>query len=470
MDKETSSSKQNLAFEMSAIDVSEDYVDIPLKLSQALKDSKAQLLKFNNLLLALRHKRLKTGETSVPVYSISPWNDILVQAFLEEYLERIDASAREEAGEDESNDAPTKSSGFFCLRTWDELLLNVTEIITTQTELSALLQTEKQTFLPLSPWSDIFEKATNIWNKQIIKRTIAKRHKITLFKWKSRMTPKEYSEFVAGYLYGADEVEKEVQAIKDYKKDLSLDMKIFTATFKRQISDEEIVHKTLEIKTWEEVFMEVVNIVQEGNKLVEVLKKQDAKTHYQVARLHTTWNDCFFKAFEVRKTGLLKEIEENAILEEVASKIKKKMQSGMQEKVLPLKSDELINQGKRMFSIALELREDETKKMKAELSMVMSKKQELRDNTEKASKAINIWQKILYSALDSKRKGIQVTQTGKDQENQPLLWDQLFQTAYDIIAKRFGKSGKIRIQRKRKNDDTVVEYLEDVPFLLNYLV
>ncbi|GIY51184.1 hexokinase_2 domain-containing protein [Caerostris darwini] len=505
MDRETSSSKQNLAFEMPAIDVSEDYVDIPPKPSQALKENKDQLMKFNNLLLALRHKRLKQ-----PVYSISPWNDILVQAFLEEHLERIDASVREEANEDESNEAPTKSSGFFCLRTWDELLSNVTEIITKQEELSALLQTEKL-----------------------------------------------YSEFVAGYLYGAEEVEKEVQAIEDYKKDLSLDMKIFTATFKRHISEEEIVHKTLEIKTWEEVFMEVVNIVQEGNKLVEVLKKQDAKTHYQVARLHSTWNDCFFKAFEVRKNDLQKEIEENAILEEVASKIKEKMQSGMQEKVLPLKtayiaswaekisevfqvhqkelanvvdikkkemnmnrtvtkpeklgenlednpllkfeSDELINQGKRMFSVALELREEETKKMEDELNMVMSKKHESLDNTEQASKAINIWQKILYSALDSKRKGMQVTQTGKrfstssedifhiaeksltkdledgakktkardrfqyfmDQENKPLLWDQLFQTAYDIIAKDLEKVEKLGLKEKRKDDDTVVEYLED---------
>ncbi|GFR31253.1 uncharacterized protein TNCT_274872, partial [Trichonephila clavata] len=139
----------------------------------AKSTDRAKLTKYQDLMESLIHKNKKQ-----PAYIISSWNDILGQSFLIEKLERC-------------NDGNERKM-FHVEKTWDDLLLDVTKIVSSEEKISALLFTEKETFLQLSSWMNILTEAVDSWNTKISEGLAPKAHEITLLQWKSKMKEKEF--------------------------------------------------------------------------------------------------------------------------------------------------------------------------------------------------------------------------------------------------------------------------------------
>ncbi|GFU13605.1 uncharacterized protein NPIL_429062 [Nephila pilipes] len=405
----------------------------------------------------------------------------------------VQISKKEVKGSSETSGGDTKSSGkaklmkyedlmqslihkrvkmvFQVEQTWDELLLVVTETVSKQNKVSALLLTEKETFIQLSSWMNILTKAIDTWNKNINEGLAAKTHENTLLQWKSKMKEKEYSKFVAGYLYGTED---EIQMETTDTKNLTLDLKKLTLALDKTDTEDESFDdkqkKTAESSSWEEIFADAINVIKEGNKLVHTLKKQDSKIQYQAARLHMSWNDCFFKAVEIWKEDLEKKREENDVLQDVAQKVRNKMYGGIQDAALKFETKlsevwthkifelfhvheqelaeainikklemkqglpanllvdfvnkeddihiydiptvDIIKQGKRMFNIALNLKTTETKVMETELNL-LTRSEMLDAHVQKIPKPIEIMQKIISAAIDFKKSSLQLPQQKK---------------------------------------------------------
>ncbi|GBM88217.1 hypothetical protein AVEN_225768-1 [Araneus ventricosus] len=520
-------------------------------------DTNLRLMMYKNLLLSIEHKRQKQ-----PSYCVSAWNDILVQAFLLEQLKGHEGLNIKDFTEVESKQSSTELSAFHFGNTWDELLLHVIDIVTRQSEAASKLQAEKRAFVPLFPWDYILSKATDSWNMQICEQTAAKRQENTLLQWKSRMSPKEYSEYVAGYQYGADNDGRETQASDGYIESLTVDLKALITAFDRNTVDEDTSvdykQKHFVSNSWENIFEDAYMVIKEGNQLVGKLKEQDMSIQYQAARLHSSWSDYFFKAVEARKEELKEELKENDLLRSVAQRIKEKMQSGIQEQTLdnmtfdseswtekisemfhsyqeelaeavnikrremkqpsvfskPVKweetikdhpflkieTEELIKQGKRMFTLALNIRNAETATMQNLLQSFKPLETVLGHSFETAHGSIDIWKKIVSSVLDFSKKGLSLHQQrrkysskseelfsiaakkltkevetgiapeekskGKlqfflDQQNHPGSWDDVFRAAYNLLAKDLEKAEKLGLKEKQPEEESDMEYVDD---------
>ncbi|GFW76487.1 uncharacterized protein TNCV_1582661 [Trichonephila clavipes] len=173
LDKEESTANKKIPLiQGSLMQNSEKQIKSTTETSEAVATGRAKLTKYQDLMQSLIHKSKKQ-----PPYIISSWNDILGQSFLTEKLERLKGG--------------NERKMFQVEKTWDDLLLDVTKIVTSQEKVSALLFTEKETFIQLSSWMNILTEAVDSWNTKIREGLASKAHEITLLKWKSKMKEKE---------------------------------------------------------------------------------------------------------------------------------------------------------------------------------------------------------------------------------------------------------------------------------------
>ncbi|PRD35110.1 UNVERIFIED_CONTAM: hypothetical protein NCL1_12589 [Trichonephila clavipes] len=180
-----------------------------------------------------------------------------------------------------------------------------------------------------------------------------------------------------------------------------------------------------------------------------------------------------------------------------------------------LHTTDIIKQGQRMFNIALDLKKKETKAMKAELNLLKEagnqddhdvQKFEVFVINQMIPKPLEIMQNIIATAVDFKKECLQLPQQikkyfskssddlfeiskkslakelesnvhyqGKFQENihlnevQSFLnaalkeitsWDQVYQNAYDLIAKDLEKIQKFGLKEKMEEPDANRQYLD----------
>ncbi|CAL1300450.1 unnamed protein product, partial [Larinioides sclopetarius] len=495
--------------------------NISLKLGQDLTESSTNMkvMMYKNLLLSIEHKRQKQ-----PSYCVSAWNDILVQAFLLQQLKDLEGLNIKDFTEAESTESGMGHSAFRLEQTWDELLRHVIDIAKEQSEVASKLQAVKQTFVPLYPWHYILSKATDSWNEQICKQTSAKKQENTLLQWKSRMSPKEYSEYVAGYQYRAVDDRKETQIPDDSIENFTVDLKALATVFDRDTIHEDtpVQHKQKSFvsNSWESIFEDAYMVIKEGNQLVDKLKEQDMSIQYQAARLHSPWSEYFFKAVEARKEELNKELKENDLLQSVAHRIREKMQSGVQEQIfdnmtfvseswtetisemfqsyqeelaeavnikkremsqpsafgkpvkfeeriedhpfLKIETEELIKQGKCMFMLALDIRNAETASMQNQLQSLKPPETKIDENFVEVHGSFDIWKKIVSSALDFNKKGLSLhQQRRKDQQKHLVPWETIFQNAYSLLTQDLEKAEKLGLKEKQPEEDSDMEYIDD---------
>ncbi|GFY51327.1 uncharacterized protein TNIN_222001 [Trichonephila inaurata madagascariensis] len=541
LDKEEyTANKKTPIIQGSLMQNSEKQVKSTTETSGAVAKStdRAKLIKYQDLMQSLIHKSKKQ-----PPYIISSWNDILSQSFLIEKLERLKRG--------------NERKMFQVEKTWDDLLLDVTKIVSRQEKVSALLFTEKETFIQLSSWMNILTEAVDSWNAKIREGLAPKAHEITLLKWKSKMKEKEYSKFVAGYMYGTeDETQMEFTDTKNFTLDLKTLTTALSNVESKEGSSNDNKQKSPDQSSWEEIFTDAIHVIKEGIKLISILKTQDSKVQFQSSRLHLSWNDCFFKAVEIWKEKLKKQVAEDDVLNDVAQKVKNKILGGNQEEAVrfeveqskvwtqkifevfhihkqelakainikklevkqgltanlhiefedktdhnPIYAKEvttdIIKQGQRMFNIALDLKKKETKAMEAELNLLKEAGNQDDHDVQKIPKPLEIMQNIIATAIDFKKEGLQLPQQikkyfskssddlfeiskkslakelesnvhyqGKFQENIHLnekeitSWDQVYQCAYDLIAKDLEKIQKFGLKGKTEEPDANRQYLD----------
>ncbi|XP_055947104.1 uncharacterized protein LOC129980747 [Argiope bruennichi] len=498
MEKDNFDLRKQILFEGSAMNEIEQG-DKSLKFTedQAESEMKAKLMMYKDLLLSIEHKRLKQ-----PSYCISAWNDIFVEAFLLEQLKSHEGLDIKEFTEIDSTESSTKLNAFHSEYSWDELMRQVTTIVSRQMKIASFLQSKKRTFIPLLPWKEILSKAICSWNALIYDEMATKRQENTLLQWKSRMTPKEYSEYVAGYQYGSGD-DKGGTHTDDYIMNFMVDMKALISVLDRSVIDENTSNddkqKAFVPNSWEDIFDDAYSIIKEGNQLIHKLKKQDMRIQYQAARYHSSWSDCFFKAVGARKEELREEFKENSLLQSVAKRIREKMQSGIQKQALDFMTGELIKQGKRMFTLALDIRNSEKSSMEKILKNFRLEEKAFGDDTEKTNEPVYIWKKILSSAIDFIKKGLPFHQQRRkhsfkseelfsiaekkltkeldtgimqeeksrelqffpEDEKHSALWDGIFQTVYNLLAKDLEKAEKLGLKEIKSKEGAEKEYLED---------
>ncbi|KAF8797140.1 Protein disabled like protein [Argiope bruennichi] len=562
MEKDNFDIRKQILFEGSAMNEIEQG-DKSLKFTedQAESEMKAKLMMYKDLLLSIEHKRLKQ-----PSYCISAWNDIFVEAFLLEQLKSHEGLDIKEFTEIDSTESSTKLNAFHSEYSWDELMRQVTTIVSRQMKIASFLQSKKRTFIPLLPWKEILRKAICSWNALIYDEMATKRQENTLLQWKSRMTPKEYSEYVAGYQYGSGD-DKGGTHTDDYIMNFMVDMKALISVLDRSVIGENTSNhdkqKAFVPNSWEDIFDDAYSIIKEGNQLIHKLKKQDMRIQYQAARYHSSWSDCFFKAVGARKEELREEFKENSLLQSVAKRIREKMQSGIQKQALDFMTldseswtekisemfhaykeelteavnikrqemkqnpvlnkpitwedkieenpffkteviylcyGELIKQGKRMFTLALDIRNSEKSSMEKILKNFRLEEKAFGDDTEKTNEPVYIWKKILSSAIDFIKKGLPFHQQRRkhsfkseelfsiaekkltkeldtgimqeeksrgelqffpEDEKHSALWDGIFQTVYNLLAKDLEKAEKLGLKEIKSKEGAEKEYLED---------
>ncbi|GFW76483.1 uncharacterized protein TNCV_1582621 [Trichonephila clavipes] len=213
------------------------------------------------------------------------------------------------------------------------------------------------------------------------------------------------------------------------------------------------------------------------------------------------WTQKIFEVFHIHKQELAKAINIKKL--ELKQGLTANLHIEFEDKKEdnPIYANEvttdIIKQGQRMFNIALDLKKKETKAMKAELNLLKEAGNQDDHDVQKIPKPLEIMQNIIATAVDFKKECLQLPQQikkyfskssddlfeiskkslakelesnvhyqGKFQENIHLnekeitSWDQVYQNAYDLIAKDLEKIQKFGLKEKMEEPDANRQYLD----------